>query len=153
LQRQSLQVTDIERLVHRLWQVQVSSVSIRESPQRTRVSTLRRVSRRPRFDPTWNARGWQLLSGDETPGGKRDSMSSLEVSYSIGRITVVNPDDPSSTDTSPGPTRVNPLPFPLRLPWLRPDASPVVDKPLPPPASAVISCLPGGPEVRVAVNH
>ncbi|KAH9964233.1 hypothetical protein BC827DRAFT_1154192 [Russula dissimulans] len=74
-----------------------------------------------------------LLGGEHIPGGNRDSISSLQVSYSIGRLTVVNPDAPSSTETSPV-NQSQPLPSiktalaPIQMP------SPSVDKPLPPPA-------------------
>jgi len=134
--RQSLQVTDHSTTTRPPSLASpMSPVSPSENRRSARVSPSQAgITPSPDSTPLGTPEDGQLLSGEETPGGKRDSMSSLEVSYSIGRLTVVNPDDPSSTDTSPA-NPSQPLPSiktalaPAQMP------SPVVDKPLPPPAS------------------
>ncbi|KAI0308299.1 hypothetical protein B0F90DRAFT_1681739, partial [Multifurca ochricompacta] len=97
---QSLQVTDGASTTPR----PVSSAFNAISPSERRQST--------RVPPPQDA----VLAQDE----KRDSTSSLQVPYSIGRLTIANPDAPSSADNSPvnqslllPPNKTSPAPAPL----------------------------------------
>jgi len=74
----------------------------------------------------------QTWDSEQPQDGKRESLSSFEVPYSIGRLTVANPDEPSSVDNTPV-NQSYPLP-PSKTATVSPPLPPhVVDKPLPPP--------------------
>jgi len=62
-----------------------SGVSIRESPRHARAATSGCDDPVSGFDATWNTRGWV---DEQTQGGKHDSLTSLQVPYTIGRLTV-----------------------------------------------------------------
>jgi hypothetical protein len=107
--RQSMQVTDRASTVTR-----PASVSNQMSPSEKRQST-RILPPQPDTTPSLDSPPLETPTEEGTQDreptqeGKRDSISSLEVSYSIGRLTVVNPDVPDSTDSSPT-NQTHPLP-------------------------------------------
>ena len=99
--RQSLQVTDRTSTTTRPPSF-ATPVSPSENPQSTRAPPPQAgTTPSPDSTPLGTPEDERAPVGEQTQDGKRDSMSSLEVSYSIGRLTVVNPDVPSSVDNSP----------------------------------------------------
>lgn len=130
--RQSLQVTDRTSMTTRPPSF-ASPVSPSENPQSTRVLPPQAgMTPSPDSTPLGTPEDEPTGVGEQTQDGKRDSMSSLEVSYSIGRLTVVNPDAPSSVDNSP----VNQS-YPLPASRIAQSSAPLPpqnkEKPLPPP--------------------
>ncbi len=130
--RQSLQVTDRTSITTRPPSL-ASPVSPSENRQSTRVPPPQ-ARTTPSLDspPLGTPEDERAGAGEKTQDENRDSLSSLEVSYSIGRLTVVNPDAPSSVDNSP-PNQNYPLPASRTAqapPPLPPQAK---EKPLPPP--------------------
>lgn len=130
--RQSLQVTDRTSTTTRPPSL-ASPVSPSENPQSTRVP-LPQAGTTPSPDstPLGTPEDERTGVGEQTQDGKRDSMSSLEVSYSIGRLTVANPDAPSSVDDSPV-NQSYPLPASRTAQAPAPLPPQVKEKPLPPP--------------------
>jgi hypothetical protein len=129
--RQSLQVTDRTSTTTRPPSF-ASPVSPSENPQSTRVAPPQAGTPFPDWTPLGTPEDERTGVGEQVQDGKRDSMSSLEVSYSVGRLTVVNPDVPSSVDNSP----VNqnyPLPASRTAQAPAPLPPHNKDKPLPPP--------------------
>ncbi|KAI9509516.1 hypothetical protein F5148DRAFT_1186936 [Russula earlei] len=131
--RQSLQVTDRTSTTTRPTSL-ANLASPSENSQTVRIPPPQ-AGTTPSVEstPIGNPEDENAWGGEWTQYAKRDSISSLQVSYSIGRLTVANPDAPSSTDGSPI-NQVDPLPA-IRTalaPTQRP--SPGKDKPLPPPA-------------------
>ena len=74
----------------------------------------------------------QTSNSEQTQNGKRESLSSVEAPYSIGRLTVANPDEPNSVDNTPI-NQSYPLPASKTAMVPQPLPPQVVDKPLPPP--------------------
>jgi hypothetical protein len=131
--RQSLQVTDRTSITTRPPSM-ANPVSPSENPQSIRVPPFQAgTSPSPDSTPLATPEDEQTRVDERTQGGKRDSLSSLEVSYSIGRLTVVNPDVPSSVDNSPV-NQIYPLPASSSTPASAPLPPKVKEKPLPPPA-------------------
>jgi hypothetical protein len=130
--RQSLQVTDRTSTTTRPPSLAIP-VSPSENPQSTRVP-LPQAGTTPSPDstPLGTPEDERTGVGEQTQDGKRDSMSSLEVSYSIGRLTVANPDAPSSVDDSPV-NQSYPLPASRTAQAPAPLPPQVKEKPLPPP--------------------
>jgi hypothetical protein len=130
--RQSLQVTDRTSTTTRPPSF-ASPVSPSENPQSTRVPPPQ-AGRTPSPDstPLGTPEDERTGVGEQTQDGKRDSISSLEVSYSIGRLTVANPDVPSSVDDSPV-NQSYPLPASRTAQASAPLPPHIKDKPLPPP--------------------
>ena len=95
---QSLQVTDAASTVTRPPSM-ANPVSPNEKRQSTRVHPPREPS--PDSPPLETPQEEQANDDVQIRDGSRDSMSSLHVPYSIGRLTIANPDTPGSTDTSP----------------------------------------------------
>ncbi|KAH9035060.1 hypothetical protein EDB84DRAFT_1593940 [Lactarius hengduanensis] len=87
---QSIQVTDNASTVTRPASMSESRVPVREAPEHTHSS--------PPLDTPEEE---QTQDDVEMRDASRDSMSSLQVPYSIGRLTIANPDTPGSTDNSP----------------------------------------------------
>ncbi|KAH8990161.1 hypothetical protein EDB86DRAFT_3080505 [Lactarius hatsudake] len=144
---QSLQVTDNASTVTRPASMS-NPVSPSEKRQSTRTPLL--PSRRPKkskHKTTWRC-----------GTASRDSMSSLQVPYSIGRLTIANPDSPGSTDTSPV-NQSYPLPAgktPAQSPAPIIQTSPLVDSPsiLTPPFKGFASvplASPSLPMMRVTL--
>ena len=131
--RQSLQVTDRTSMTTRPPSMAIP-VSPSENPQNTRVPPpLAGTTPSPDSTPLGTPEDEQTRVGEQTQDGKRDSVSSLEVSYSIGRLTVVNPDVPGSADNSPV-NQIYPLPASRTTPASAPLPPKAMEKPLPPPA-------------------
>ena len=131
--RQSLQVTDRTSMTTRPPSMAIP-VSPSENPQNMRVPPpLAGTTSSPDSTPLGTPEDDQTRAGEQTQDGKRDSVSSLEVSYSIGRLTVVNPDAPGSPDNSPV-NQIYPLPASRTSPASAPLPPKVMEKPLPPPA-------------------
>lgn len=130
--RQSLQVTDRNSTTTRPPSF-ASPVSPSENPQSTRVPPPQaRTTPSPDSTPLGTPDDERTGVGEQTQDGKRDSMSSLEVSYSIGRLTVANPDVPSSVDDSPV-NQTHPLPASRTTQASAPLPPRGREKPLPPP--------------------
>jgi len=132
--RQSLQVTDRTSTTTRPPSF-ASPVSPSENPQSTRVPPPQAgTTPSPDSTPLGTPEDERTGVGEQTQdgNGKRDSMSSLEVSYSIGRLTVVNPDAPSSVDNSPV-NQSYPLPANRTAQASAPLPPQGKEKPLPPP--------------------
>lgn len=128
--RQSLQVTDRTSTTTRPPSF-ASPVSPSENRQSTRVPPPQAgTTPSPDSTPLGTPEDERTGVGEQTQDGKRDSISSLEVSYSIGRLTVANPDAPSSVDDSP----VNQS-YPLPASRTAQASAPLSrrEKPLPPP--------------------
>ena len=126
--RQSLQVTDRNSTTTRPPSLAIP-MSPSENPQSTRVPP-HQAATTPSPDSTPLGTPEDERVGEQTQGGKkRDSLTSLDVSYSIGRLTVANPDAPS-VDNSPV-NQIYPLPASRTSALLPPQ---VKEKPLPPPA-------------------
>ena len=77
----------------------------------------------PEVDQTWNS--------EQTQNGTRESLSSIEAPYFIGRLTVANPDEPSSVDNTPV-NQSYPLPA-SKTAMVPPPLPPQVTEALPPP--------------------
>ena len=162
--RQSLQVTDRASTVTR-----PASMSTPMSPfekrQSARVQPPRaETTPSPDSSPLETPKEEGTHDSMQTQDGKRDSISSLEVSYSIGRLTIANPDVPDSVDDSPAnqtyplpasragpisaqlPPRVTekPLPFPVPLSAIVFPETHLVDSPsvLTPPSNGLGSATP-----------
>ena len=130
--RQSLQVTDRTSTTTRPPSF-ASPMSPSENPQSTRAGPSQAgMTPFPDSTPLGTPDDERTGVGEQTRDGKRDSMSSLEVSYSIGRLTVVNPDVPSSVDNSPV-NQSYPLPASRTAQPSAPLPPQNKDKPLPPP--------------------
>jgi hypothetical protein len=131
--RQSLQVTDRTSITTRPPSL-ASPASPSENRQSTRVPPPQaRTTPSPDSTPLGMPEDERAGAGEQTQVEKRDSLSSLEVSYSIGRLTVVNPDAPSSVDNSP-PNQSYPLPASRTAKAPAPLPPQAKEKPLPPPA-------------------
>ena len=99
--RQSLHVSDRTSTTIRPPSF-TSPVSPSENPQSTRVGPSQAgMTPFPDSTPLGTPDDERTGVGEQARDRKRDSMSSLEVSYSIGRLSVINPDVPSSVDNSP----------------------------------------------------
>jgi hypothetical protein len=129
--RQSLQVTDRNSTTTRPPSL-ATPVSPSENPQGIRVPPQAGTTPSPDSTPLGTPEDERTGVGEQTQDGKRDSMSSLEVSYSIGRLTVANPDAPSSVDDSPV-NQSYPLPASRTVQASAPLPPPAKEKPLPPP--------------------
>jgi hypothetical protein len=130
--RQSLQVTDRTSTTTRPPSF-ASPVSPSENRQSTRVPPPQPgTTPSPDSTPVGTPKDERTGVGEQTQDEKRDSMSSLEVSYSIGRLTVANPDAPSSVDDSPV-NQSYPLPASRTAQASAPLPRPSKEKPLPPP--------------------
>ena len=130
--RQSLQVTDRTSITTRPPSF-ASPVSPSENPQSSRVPPPQaRTTPSPDSTPLGTPEDERTGVGEQTQDGKRESVSSLEVSYSIGRLTVVNPDAPSSVDDSPV-NQSYPLPASRTAQASALLTSQIKEKPLPPP--------------------
>ncbi|KAH8992504.1 hypothetical protein EDB92DRAFT_579276 [Lactarius akahatsu] len=99
---QSLQVTDNASTVTRPASMS-NPVSPSEKRQSTRVPPPRaQTTPSPDSSPPLETPEEEQTQDDvEMRDASRDSMSSLQVPYSIGRLTIANPDSPGSTDNSP----------------------------------------------------
>ncbi|KAH9081558.1 hypothetical protein EDB83DRAFT_2333473 [Lactarius deliciosus] len=99
---QSIQVTDNASTVTRPASMS-NPVSPSEKRQSTRVPPPRaQTTPSPDSSPPLETPEEEQTQDDvEMRDASRDSMSSLQVPYSIGRLTIANPDFPGSTDTSP----------------------------------------------------
>lgn len=129
--RQSLQVTDRTSTTTRPPSF-AGPMYPSENPQSTRVAPPQTgTTPSPDSTPLGTPEDERTGVGEQTQDRKRDSMSSLEVSYSIGRLTVVNPDVPSSVDSSPV-NQIYPLPA-SRTAQVSVPLPQNMDKPLPPP--------------------
>jgi hypothetical protein len=129
--RQSLQVTDRTSTTTRPPSL-ARPFSSSENPQSPPVM-LPQTGTTPSPDstPLGTPEDERTRDGEQTQVRKRASLSSLQVPYSIGRLTVANPDAPSSVDNSP----VNQsYPLPASRTTLISVPLPPVEKPLPPPA-------------------
>jgi hypothetical protein len=152
--RQSLQVTDRTSVTTRPPSV-ASPVSPSENRQSTRIPL-------PQAETPWSPyptplgmpEDEQTRESEQTQDPERDSISSLEVSYSVGRLTIANPDTPSSTDNSPA-NQSHPLPAskttlaPTRL-------SQSMEKPLPtpaPPSSPLFLDVPKFESLSALMSH
>jgi hypothetical protein len=130
--RQSLQVTDRTSITTRPPSF-ASPASPSENHQSTRVPPPQAgTTPSPDSTPLRTPEDERTGVGEQTQDGKRDSMSSLEVSYSIGRLTVANPDAPSSVDDSPL-NQSYPLPASRSAQASVPLPRQSKEKPLPPP--------------------
>jgi hypothetical protein len=130
--RQSLQVTDRTSTTTRPPSL-ASPVSPSENPQSIRVPPPQAgTTPSPDSTPLGTPEDERTGVGEQTQDVNRDSVSSLEVSYSIGRLTVVNPDAPSSVDNSPV-NQFYPLPASRTPQAPAPLPPPGKEKPLPPP--------------------
>jgi hypothetical protein len=140
--RQSMQITDRASTVTRPASVLNPPMPpSSEKPQSTRVPPPRaETTPSPESPPLETPMEEVTRDRVPTQDGNRDSISSLEVSYSIGRLTVVNPDVPDSTDTSPV-IQTHPLPasragpVPAQSAPLQAMEKPL---PLPVPLSAIV---------------
>jgi hypothetical protein len=119
---QSLQVTDAASTVTRPMSVS-NPVSPSEKPSPRVPPPRAETSPSPDSPPLETPEEEQTQDDAQVGDPSRDSMSSLQVPYSIGRLTIANPDSPGSTDNSPvnqshplpaGKTR----PIPAQLPTL-----------------------------------
>ncbi|KAI0257039.1 hypothetical protein BJV78DRAFT_1277636 [Lactifluus subvellereus] len=143
--RQSLQVTDRASTVTRPASMS-NPMSPSEKRQSARVQPPRaETTPSPDSPPLETPKEEGTQDGLQTLDEKRDSISSLEVSYSIGRLTIANPDVPGSADASPV-NRTYPLPASRTGPMPAQLPPRVTEKPLPLPVplSAIIF-----PETRV----
>jgi hypothetical protein len=134
--RQSIQATDRASTVTRPPSMS-NPMSPPEMRQSARVPPPRAES--PDSPPLETPKDEGTQDGVLTHDRKRESISSLEVSYSIGRLTVVNPDVLDSTDSAPATpvNRVHPIPATASRTGPVPQ---VIEKPLPLPVplSAII---------------
>ena len=97
----SLQVTDAASTVTRPPSM-LNPVSPTEKRQSTRVQPPRaEATPSPDSPPLETPEEEQTQDDVQMRDPSRDSMSSLQVPYSIGRLTIANPDTPGSTDNSP----------------------------------------------------
>ena len=131
---QSIQVTDGASTVTRPASMS-SPVSPSEKRQSTRVPPPRaETTPSPDSPPLETPEEEQAQDDVEMRDASRDSMSSLQVPYSIGRLTIANPDSPGSTDNSPV-NQSYPLPagktspIPAQSPTPVVQAGPLVESP------------------------
>ncbi|KAF8273995.1 hypothetical protein EI94DRAFT_1794648 [Lactarius quietus] len=127
----SLQVTDAGSTVTRPPSM-LNPVSPTEKRQSTRVQSPRTPS--PDSPPLETPEEEQTQDDVQIRDPSRDSMSSLQVPYSIGRLTIANPDSPGSTDNSPvnqsyplPAGKTSPIPPQLPIPVIQ--AGPLVESP------------------------
>jgi hypothetical protein len=98
---QSLQVTDAASTVTRPPSM-LNPMSPTEKRQSARVQPPRaETTPSPDSPPLQTPEEEQTQDDVQIRDTSRDSMSSLQVPYSIGRLTIANPDSPGSTDNSP----------------------------------------------------
>ncbi|KAI9444712.1 hypothetical protein H4582DRAFT_2070478 [Lactarius indigo] len=152
---QSLQVTDGASSVTRPASVS-NPVSPSERRQSTRVPPPRaETTPSPDSPPLETPEEEQSQDDVQMRDASRDSMSSLQVPYSIGRLTIANPDSPGSTDNSPV-NQSYPLPagktspIPVQLPPII-QAGPLVESPtaLAPPFKGFASVPLASPSLPV----
>src|SRR6266702_4684684 len=122
---QSIQVTDGASTVTRPASMS-SPVSPSEKRQSTRVPPPRaETTPSPDSPPLETPEEEQAQDDVEMRDASRDSMSSLQVPYSIGRLTIANPDSPGSTDNSPV-NQSYPLPAGKTIPIPAQSPTPVI---------------------------
>ena len=151
----SLQVTDAGSTVTRPPSM-ANPVSPTEKRQSTRIQPPREPS--PDSPPLETPQEEQANDDVQIRDASRDSMSLLHVPYSIGRLTIANPDSPGSTDTSPA-NQSYPLPpgkTSVQSPTPIIQAGPLVESPstLAPPFNAFGSvplASPSTPATRVTL--
>ena len=130
--RQSLQVTDRTSTATRPPSLAIP-ISPSENPQSARVPAPQAgTTPSPDTTPLGTPEDERMRVGEQTQDGKRDSLTSLQVPYSIGRLTVANPDVPSSVDNSPV-NQSYPLPASRANLASAPLPPQNKEKPLPPP--------------------